>query len=132
MELKAELVGADRLVARLGKARVNLDPQTVEGLNEVADSIVQDAKAMVRVDTGSLQKSIRRQRHVSQAHLHSIAVTAGGYIINPKTGRIVDYAQYLEYGTSRMPPYPYMRPALESNRSTLMLILRGKLRVSME
>ncbi|MFB0502259.1 MAG: HK97-gp10 family putative phage morphogenesis protein [Candidatus Bathyarchaeia archaeon] len=132
MEFKVELLGADRLIARLGSASESLDPNTVEGLNQVADRIVEDAKAIVRVDTGSLQKSIRKQHHVSEGHIHSIAVSAGGYVINPKTRRIVDYARYLEYGTSMMRPYPYMTPALEQNRPFLVVVLRDRLRVSMQ
>jgi len=132
MEVKVELLGADRLIARLERASDRIDSETVEGLNQVADRIVEDAKATVRVDTGSLQKSIRKQHHVSQGHIHSIGVSAGGYIVNPKTGRLVDYARYLEYGTSRMPPRPYMTPALEQNRPFLVLVLRDRLKVSMQ
>jgi len=132
MQVKAELLGADRLIARLGRASDRIDPETVDGLNQVADRVVEDAKATVRVDTGSLQKSIRKQHHVSQGHIHSISVSSGGYIVNPKTARIVDYARYLEYGTSRMPPYPFMVPALERNRPFLVLVLRARLRVSMQ
>ncbi|MDH5440566.1 MAG: HK97 gp10 family phage protein [Candidatus Bathyarchaeota archaeon] len=132
MEVKIELLGADRFIARLGRASDRIGPETLDGLNQVADRIVEDAKATVRVDTGSLQRSIRKQHHVSQGHIHSIGVSAGGYMVNPKTGRIVDYARYLEYGTSRMPPQPYMTPALEQNRPFLVLVLRDRLRVSMQ
>lgn len=132
MEFKVELLGGDRLIARLGRASNRIGSETVEGLNQVADRIVEDAKAAVRVDTGSLQKSIRKQHHVSQGHIHTIGVSAGGYTVNPKTGRIVDYARYLEYGTSRMPPRPYMTPALEQNGPFLVLVLRDRLRVSMQ
>ena len=132
MKVKVELLGADRLIARLRKASESLNPKTVQGLIEVADRIVNDAKATVRVDTGSLQKSIRKQHHVSQGHIHNIAVSAGGYVTNPKTGRIVDYAHFLEYGTSRMPAYPFLMPALEMNRPSLRLVLRSKLRESMQ
>jgi len=127
MEINVELVDADRLITRLGKASENLDPETVEGLNEVADRIVDDAKAIVAVDTGSLQRSIRRQRHVSDGHLHSVSVSAGGYVVNPETGRTVDYAVYVEYGTSRTTPQPFMQPALEMNRFHLLQVLRGKM-----
>ena len=132
MEVKVELLGADRLITRLGRASEGIDPETLYGLNQVADRIVEDAKATVRVSTGSLQKSIRKQHHVSQGHIHSTGVSVGGYIINPKTGRIVDYARYLEYGTSKMPPYPYLAPALERNRPFLVFVLRARLRVSMQ
>ena len=32
-------------------------------------------------------------------------------------GTKVDYGLYLEFGTSRMPPYPWLFPAVESTRS---------------
>jgi phage gpG-like protein len=33
-------------------------------------------------------------------------------------GSNVEYAPYVELGTSRMPPYPYLRPGLEAARTT--------------
>ena len=132
MEIEVELLGADRLIARLGRASHSIDPRTVEGLIHVADNIAQDARATVRVDTGSLQRSIRTQHHVSRGHIHSVAVTAGGYVTNPKTGRIVDYAHHLEYGTSKTSAYPFMRISLERNRPLLMEVLKDRLRVSMQ
>jgi len=130
--VRFELVGADRLVARLGKASMSLDSKTVDGLNEVADRIVDDAKGIVPVDTGSLQKSIRKQHHISEGHIHNIGVSAGGYVVNPKTGKSVNYASYLEYGTSRMAPRPFLSPALEMNRPFLRLILMGKVMESLQ
>jgi len=132
MQVNVELLGAERLIARLGRASERIDPETVEGLIMVAERVVEDAKATVRVDTGSLQRSIRRQHHVSEGHIHSVAVTAGGYVVNPKTGRLVDYGPYLEYGTSKMPPSPFMQPALEMSRALLLAVLGDKARASVE
>lgn len=132
MELNVELLGADRLIARLGRASDRLDPEILQGLNEVAERVVDDAKAIVPVDTGSLQKSIRKQHHVSEGYIHSIAVTAGGYVVNPKTGQIVDYAHFVEYGTSRTVPRPFMQIALEMNRPLLLLRFRDKVRESLQ
>jgi len=126
MEFQVELVGADHLIARLGAASERIDPKTVEGLVTVADRVVDSAKFMAPVDTGSLQRSIRRQHHVSQGHVHSVAVTAGGYVVNPKTGQVVNYAAHVEYGTRRIAPQPYMNPALEMNRSFLQSVLMEK------
>ena len=60
-------------------------------LNERAEVMVETAKALCPVDTGSLKKSIRRQRTSK-----GVAVRAGGYIINPKTRKIVNYAGVVE------------------------------------
>jgi len=132
MEIDIELVGIDRLIARLGKASETLDPKTDEGLSEVADRIVADAKAMVPIDTGSLQRSIRKQHHVSEGHIHNLGVSAGGYATNPRTGRIVSYAVHVEYGTSRMAPKPYLRTALEANRQSLTDVLKRNLEESLK
>jgi hypothetical protein len=47
------------------------------------------------VDTGAYRDSIRIER-VSGENNRIIRVRAGGYVINTKTGRIVDYAGHLE------------------------------------
>uniref|UniRef100_A0A6M3MA63 Putative tail protein n=1 Tax=viral metagenome TaxID=1070528 RepID=A0A6M3MA63_9ZZZZ len=84
-----------------------------EALDKTADDARDRAKQLVPVDTRSLQKSIRKERYARPAgNIHYRGIRAGGYIVNPKTGRIVDYAAYVEYGTSRQRPQPYMRPAL--------------------
>jgi HK97 gp10 family phage protein len=59
-----------------------------------------DAKQLAPVDTGALRESI--------AHtLEGLAgeVTAGN--------DAVDYASFVEYGTSRQPGHAFMRPAIE-------------------
>ena len=119
MNLSIEIIGGQRLVAHLADAIENIKPKTREALREVARKVVQDAKALCPVDTGSLRRSIRAEEYPPQVNVYRIHVVAGGKIINPKTRRPVDYAAYPEYGTSRMAPRPYLRPALEQNRSLL-------------
>jgi len=41
-------------------------------------------------------------------------------------GTNVYYGKYLELGTSKMPPYPWLFPALEAKRSEIINILKGK------
>jgi HK97 gp10 family phage protein len=81
--------------------------------HRVADDAVEKAKFFVPVDTGALRKSIRKEARARPAGYYVyIGIRAGGYVRNPKTGRLVDYALYVEYGTSRMSAQPFMRPAL--------------------
>lgn len=42
------------------------------------------------------------------------------------------YARFLEFGTSRQPAYPFMRPAFEENKNTLPGIIRDELAVQIE
>lgn len=57
-----------------------------------------------RVRTGRLRSSITWRLGVDTRGLHA------------DIGSSVHYAPYVELGTSRMPAYPYLRPALEAAR----------------
>lgn len=62
------------------------------------------AKRLSPVDTGRLRSSISRE----------IGRDARG--VYARIGTIVDYAPHVEFGTSRMRPQPYLRPALDAAR----------------
>ena len=123
MKLDIEITGGQRLVAHLEEAIKRIDPNMKEALREVARRVVQDAKALCPVDTGSLQRSIRAEEYPLQVNIYRVYVIVGGKIINPKTRKKVDYAAYVEYGTSRAPAQPFLRPALEQNRQILHEVL---------
>jgi HK97 gp10 family phage protein len=124
-------------MARLTELNQSLDPSVETGLKEIAEIVRDMAKIFCPVGTPqstgipgyigrSLQKSIRIQSHTKSGGLHSIGVSAGGYVTNPNTGRKVDYARWVERGTSRMMARPFMRPALDMcKKSILKLIKEG-------
>lgn len=64
------------------------------------------AQVNVLVDTGSLRDSIRVERGGEGKNWRQIKLRAGGYIMNPKTGRLVDYAIFVEE------KHPFLRPAV--------------------
>lgn len=81
----------------------------LEAIDEASDFMVTIAKGYCLVDTGSLQKSIRKERAPpTREHHRVVRVRAGGYVVNPKTGRLVDYAVYVEKKN------PFMKPAWET------------------
>jgi len=88
-----------------------------EAILEAAHLMSGLAKVHVRVDTGSLRDSIRVERGGKGMHRRSVRVRAGGYIINPVTGRLVDYAVIVEQR------YPYMKPAWHEVRSQVEAII---------
>jgi hypothetical protein len=77
------------------------------------------AQVLVRVLTGSCRDSIRVERGGKGAHWRQIRFRAGGYIVNPMTGRLVDYAGYLEN------LYPFMRPAFMAIRPDLAELIKN-------
>ncbi len=76
-----------------------------EVLMDAAHTMVGLAQVYVDVDTGSLRDSIRVERGGRGLHWREVRVRAGGYITNPKTGKLVDYAIYVEAH------HPFMLPA---------------------
>jgi len=69
-----------------------------EQIRQQADLMRDYAKVFCPVDTGSLRDSIRIEEVPTQNEDYSreVRVRAGGYTTNPKTGRIVDYAVFVE------------------------------------
>lgn len=76
------------------------------------------AQVHVRVDTGSLRDSIRVERGGEGMHFRQVRVRAGGYVVNPRTGKLVHYAAIVEA------KWPYMRPAFEEVRPQIETIIR--------
>ena len=89
-----------------------------EAIMQVAHLMSGLAKVHVRVDTGSLRDSIRVERGGQGMHWREVKVRAGGYVVNPKTGKLVDYAAAVEA------KYPYMRPAWNEVQSEAQDIIR--------
>ena len=59
-------------------------------------------------DTGNLRNSIRYEIHDEGKEVYGIVGT---------TQKDPPYGEYLEYGTSKMQPRPWLRPAMEKNNS---------------
>lgn len=102
-DFSAMEIEPERVRAILVRIENELDSELEELFFEHAEMVKALAQTYVRIDTGSLQKSIRVE-HLAK---HHIAVRAGGYVVNPKTKRLVDYAGYVEE------KYPYLTVAYE-------------------
>jgi len=107
-----------------------LEKAALEALDAATEEGVEYAKTVVPVDTGALRKSIRQEpRPRREGDGYEAGITAGGGgVVNPKTGQEVDYAAYVEYGTSRAPAQPYLRPGLIHAAMRLPLHFLGVLR----
>lgn len=98
---------------------IRFDRRAIEALghsNEIRDGLLvlggeaeREAKALVRVDTGNLRRSIT----------HRVAKDRKGWYM--QYGTNVYYGIYQELGTRFHPAYPYLRPVL----SLLKKMLKG-------
>lgn len=78
------------------------------------------AQVYVPVDTGSLRDSIRIERGGEGENWRRVRIRAGGYVTNPKTGKLVNYAGIVEM------KYPYMRPAFEEVEPTIATMIKAR------
>ena len=76
-----------------------------------------EAKHKAPVDTGRLRASIRTE-------VERIAKD----VVEGKIGTNVEYSRYVELGTSRQSPQPYLRPALRNNFTEIVAIIQGAVR----
>lgn len=76
-----------------------------QAILEAAYLVLGIAQVRVRVETGALRDSGRIERGGQGMHWRKVRVRFGGYKINPKTGKLVDYAWIVELR------YPFLGPA---------------------
>lgn len=87
----------DAYIGDLGKAGPKAEALTETVIHKAGLDTVAGAQAIVPVDTGNLKNSIG----VDFEHL--------GF----EAGPTAEYGGFVERGTSRMSPQPYMRPAFD-------------------
>lgn len=114
-KMMVRLDGQSKLEGLLKDTLLYFSKDVAEVMRDSLDKMVVQAKIFVRKDTHSLEKSIRRETYAQPAGcILQMGFRGGGYIVNPKTGRLVDYAPDQEYGNSRGIGFtPYMRPSAD-------------------
>jgi HK97 gp10 family phage protein len=96
-----------------------------EALTAQAHLIVGLAQVYCPVETGSLRDSIRVERGGEGLHWRQVKVRAGGYITNPETGKLVDYAVYQEFGTRYITPSYFLTRAVEEVQPTIQTMINA-------
>lgn len=92
-----------KLAADLEAGSASVEERAPLAVRKVALDIEAAAKAAAPVDTGNLKNSISSDIDGLSAEI----------------GPTAEYGMYVEYGTSRMRPQPYMGPAVDANSGNL-------------
>lgn len=98
--IDAQLKDLDKAFLR---AALDIRSATLQGMTASTIVVQSDALRRAPVDTGLLRKSIART--VEQNMLKTIG----------KVGTNVEYAPFIEFGTSKAKSQPFLIPGLESN-----------------
>lgn len=92
-------------------------PDLEDKLDRLGESAVSLAQRLVPIDTADLHSTIRHEvRSTGQGPI--LQVLAGG-LPGKSTGRVVDYAVFVELGTGSGPAQPFLRPVLQHLRGLL-------------
>lgn len=97
---------------RLSELADRIAGATEQAIDEFADEVVDHMQGVVPVDTGKLRRSIKKDKQGDK-------VTVGP--------RGVEYAEYVENGTSRTPAQPYVAPTLQWARQVGPRRIRDKI-----
>lgn len=103
----------DDWTTKLGRSGTLIMPLVDTAVRKAAADTVADAKALVPVRTGNLKNSI------------SSRSTSGHNYVEAEIGPTANYGKYVEFGTSRQAPKPYLRPAFKRNTEALERALRS-------
>ena len=98
------VTGMAGLRAKLAALPGRCGEAAAEAAVRAAEQAAERARALAPVDTGALKNAIGASGDGAGA-----AVTAGG-----------DHALYVELGTRRQPPQPFLRPAAEQSREDFL------------
>ena len=112
MAYEVEVDGLDRVRAHLGRLPDGVARRADEATRKAAQDTVRLARQRAPVDTGALRSSITMRT----------SRDADG--VEARVGPTVRYARWVEEGTSRMGPQPYMRPAFDANRTRYVTALQ--------
>lgn len=106
-----QVKGLGSLARKLDAVGKGVRNASTEAVINVLERMKEDAEALVPFRTGKLWKSI--DYSVEQVP-SNIGPIVGELFAN------TDYAQYVEFGTSRMAAQPFIRPAYEAHKHELM------------
>lgn len=105
----AKIEGQQELLNNLSKYSKDKVEEVYQAVAAVQAIVINDARNIVPVRTGNLLKSIQ----AGVVQIDDDEVTA-------EVKAEAEYASFVEFGTSRQRPKPYLTPAVEANQSTFM------------
>ena len=127
MDIKIE--GAKELEKKLLSFEPKLGRKVVrQALRKGAKVIQSAAKSNVPVKSGALKKSIKVRALKKRRQSYGVMVaTSDGWFKGDEF-----YGAFLEFGTSKMPAKPFVRPAFDAEKDNAEKIIKNQLQQGIE
>lgn len=103
MAVGMKVIGMAALRSAVTRKVARVNDEARRQVQESTIRIETDAKRAAPVDTGRLRSSISREIEGASGRVYTV----------------VEYAEYVEFGTSRRPATPFLQPAIEAERKRL-------------
>lgn len=125
-----KMQGLARLQASLNTLPSQLQESALENASAAGARVIRDeAKRLVRVDTGQLRDSIVVSRTYKQ---RGRRVNLRGAVVLGIRGAARFYAHLVEFGSSKLGPRSFMRPALANKAEQALNAIAARLKPEIE
>lgn len=108
--------GLDKLLRKLDSIEPLVEEAVEKALEKSGTLIEADAKTFVPVDTGALKDSIYHKVQDGQLEV----------------GATMPYAIFVEFGTYKMRPQPYLTPAFEANKEVMIDTIKQEIQEALK
>lgn len=121
---------AGAVVQKEAQKRVRVDKRQPDDGVHVRDNIIVTAARKQPVGRVSMNVTVRNRakQYVNNAKNRRAGRVGGKF---KDFGRLY-YARFLEFGTSKMPAYPFLRPAFETTKAQLPELIRNELAAAID
>ncbi len=131
MDVKFGIKGLAEMERELNQLSLKARASVLRGaLNKAIDPILKAARENTQREfterTGTLVRSIRKSATAPRG--------SNGFTAEAKVGLTEDgfYGRFLEFGTSKMPAKPFMRPAVDANAQAVVELFASEMRRRIE
>lgn len=131
--------GFDDLKASMRGLSADMAGKVARAASAAAAGVVRKAaRAKVPQDTGNLRKNVIAKRlpkaETQLTSEHIVTVRQGKVTAKQKAAGLEDafYGKFVEFGTVKMGPRPYLRPALDENVQPAIDAMRDRLKARLD
>ncbi|HMY36621.1 MAG TPA: HK97 gp10 family phage protein [bacterium] len=119
---------ADLLVKKLERISADFRKDSREIMSKASEPLIVDIKRRAPVKTGRLKIAIKdlKLRRKKNGIVVGVKLTKG---MDKNDPRNPWYASWVEFGTKKMPPHPFVRPAVQATGFQVLRIAESLIRM---